>query len=182
MNDNLKATALELPYKGQKLSMIILLPYEKDGLAPLEENLSAENLHAVNELFRMGPVKTVLSLPKFKLEDSFDLGGTLGDLGMSDLFNMAKADLSGIDGKGQLYVSKVVHKAFINVDEEGSEAAAATAVVIQKRSLPRIEVFNADHPFLFFIRENDTGSILFVGRVTRPATPASTDSGDRSEL
>ena len=182
MNRDLKAKALELPYKSNKLSMLILLPDEKDGLATLESQIKAENLNDIEKLFPMGSIKTAVSLPRFKLEDSFSLGDALSALGMSDLFNAATADLSGIDGKGQLFVSKVVHKAFINVDEEGSEAAAATGVIMMLRSLPRIMEFKADHPFLFMIREKNTGSILFLGRMMKPETSAAPASGDKSEL
>lgn len=117
----------------------------------------------------MRNVEVNVNLPRFKLEDSFDLGGTLADMGIRDLFNQNAADLSGLDGSRELFVSKVVHKAFVEVNEEGSEAAAATGVVIMLKSLPRSFNFKADHPFLFFIRENITGAVLFLGKYSRPA-------------
>ena len=117
--------------------------------------------------------KAVIQVPKFKLETSYELTKTLQALGISDLFSR-KADLSKITGDTELYVSKVVHKAFIEVNEEGAEAAAATAVVVRmKRSMPRMEArpfeFIADHPFFFIIFDRGAGLTLFSGRYAKPA-------------
>jgi serpin B len=109
----------------------------------------------------------MVQLPKFKLESSFGLGRTLAGMGMPLAFS-AKADFSGMDGSRDLYIGEVIHKAFVEVNEQGTEAAAATAVVMRALSMP--SQFIADHPFLFLIRENTTGTILFIGRITDPST------------
>jgi len=162
--DNLQI--LELPYIGNDLSMTVLLPKKINGLPELENNLTAENVNKwTNGLINMG---LRIFLPKFKMTSQFKLKDTLKSMGMVDAFNDTKADFSGMDGKKQwLYIGAVIHKAFIDVNEEGSEAAAATAVVMKTRSAVRSEppVFRADHPFVFLIRDNVSGSILFLGRV-----------------
>lgn len=107
-------------------------------------------------------------LPKFKLEETYDLKTPLAELGVLDVFDSGKADLSGMSGARDLHVSKIVHKSFVEVNEEGTEAAAATAGMVMLCSLPMEEDFNADHPFLFFIRHNPTKSILFFGRFASP--------------
>ena len=157
---------LELPYKGGKLSMFILLPSK--SLADLESKLTVDHFNNLEKWFKMRRVKTNVMLPRFKLEQSFSLKETLHAMGIKDLFNLPTADLSGMDGSRDLYVGKVIHKAFINVDEEGSEAAAATAVVVQCRCMPVIMDFHCNRPFLFFIRDNSTKSILFYGKCARP--------------
>jgi serpin B len=159
--------ALRLPYAGGKLSFMVLLPEHPEGIDALENDITVDHVVNCDEKFMMQQKDVIVSLPKFKLEDSFDLGATLSKLGMKDLFSDA-ADLSGITGNKELSVSKVVHKSFIEVNEEGSEAAAATAAVMQVRSLPRTFNFIADHPFLFFIRDDESGSILFMGKYARP--------------
>jgi serpin B len=108
-------------------------------------------------------------LPKFKIEYGMSLTNNLKDMGMKSAFTPDFADFSGMDGTRYLYISDVLHKAFVNVDEEGTEAAAATAVGIHLTSLPPpLPVFRADHPFIFLIRDNSTGSILFMGRISNP--------------
>jgi serpin B len=168
---------LELPYEGKRLSMVILLPSEKDGLPRLEESLSPENLQAW-----LGKRRTVgvhVYLPRFRMTDSFELSGALSSMGMPDLFDVVKADLTGISqAPGGLRISAAIHKAFVEVSEEGTEAAAATAMIATALSAPTAPppppiIFRADHPFLFLIRENETGSILFLGRVVDP-----TDTGE----
>ena len=159
---------LELPYAGNDLSMVVLLPRKVDGLAGLEKGLDAARYAGWTKGLRMREVQ--LALPKFKMTSEFGLNGTLGALGMKDAFT-PKADFSGMDGKKDLYISAVVHKAFVDVNEEGTEAAAATGVAVNMKSvqLPQEPVvFRADHPFLFVIRDNRTGSILFLGRVADP--------------
>ena len=107
-------------------------------------------------------------LPKFKFETQYELKELLSDMGMVDAFELPPADFSGISGHKDLYITKVIHKAIIEVNEEGSEAAAATAVVVGTKAVMHKPVFKADHPFLFMIRHNETGSILFMGRVANP--------------
>jgi len=172
---------LELPYKGDDLSMLVLLPKEKDGLAALEKELTAENLTAWQK--RMYKKEVLVYLPKFKMTSEFSLNDTLKAMGMSDAFDQLKADFSGMDGTKNLYISAVLHKAFVEVNEEGTEAAAATGVVMGLRSMPAPPpVFRADHPFVFIIKDNNTDSILFVGRVTDPTagkeTTETTEAAD----
>ncbi|XP_067134364.1 iripin-2-like [Centruroides vittatus] len=157
--------ALELPYKGEEISMIILLPDKYDELQQLESRIDADELK--NIFSNMYPIKVDIKFPKFKMEDFKELKGSLSNLGMRDAFT-GQADFSGINGKKDLYISSVLHKAVIEVNEEGSEAAAATGIIfLLKSSFPieRIPKFHADHPFLFFIRDRRTDMILFAGRV-----------------
>ena len=157
---------LEMPYKGEKVSMVALLPRKVDGLAALEKNLSAGKLSGW--LGKLRRVKVDTLFPKFKMTSRFDLSGKLQDLGMKKAFR--DADFSGMDGTRELYLSAVFHKAFVEVNEEGTEAAAATGAVVGLRSIRRGPSFRADHPFLFLIRDKATGSILFLGRYARPAS------------
>jgi serine protease inhibitor len=157
---------LELPYVGDALSMVVLLPKEVDGIAELEHDLTAENLEKWTTQLRKQEVS--IFLPKFTMTSQFQLAKTLASMGMPDAFNMS-ADFSGMDGTKDLYISAVIHKAFVAVDEEGTEAAAATGVVVSLKAAPRpATVFRADHPFMFIIRDNVSGSILFIGRVVDP--------------
>lgn len=156
---------LELPYVGGDLSMLVLLPQERDGLPALEAALTVDNLALWTQ--RLYPTKVQVVLPRFKLSGEFDLSETLEAMGMVDAFH-GSADFSGMTGQRDLFISAVVHKAFVDVNEEGTEAAAATAVVMG-RGISLSPVFEADHPFLFLLRENSTGSILFLGRVVDPA-------------
>ncbi|GBN73343.1 Leukocyte elastase inhibitor [Araneus ventricosus] len=153
--------ALELPYKGENVSMLILLPNERDGLQALEESLTPEKLAEVQEW--MHPFKISISLPKFKLEFKEELSGPLQALGANQIFS-AGADFSGMTPSRGVSVSQVLHKAVIEVNEEGSEAAAVTGgAMFRSRILP----FRADHPFLFTIVEKGSRSnmVLFMGRV-----------------
>ena len=166
--ENNKFQMLGLPYVGGNLSMILLLSQKVDGLAELEKTLTVANLQRwIARLFEM---EVEVILPKFQLNSQFRLDETLKSLGMVDAFDPRSANFAGMDGnKAWLYIGAVVHQAFVNVDEEGTEAAAATAVVMKARSAPPpIPTFRADHPFIFLIRDNDTGSILLIGRVAHP--------------
>ncbi|MEK7993058.1 MAG: serpin family protein, partial [Planctomycetota bacterium] len=158
---------LELPYVDRELSMIILLPKEPDGLSKLEEALTAENLS--QWLARLNSREVVVSVPKFKVTTQFSLASVLQSMGMTDAFSDS-ADFSGMDGKKDLFISAVIHKAYVDVNEEGTEAAAATGVTMKLTSFGPSEtpVFLADHPFLFLIRDNKSGGILFIGRVMNP--------------
>jgi serpin B len=161
--------ALDLPYKGGALSMVIFLPKRADGLKDFQRELTPEKLGGW--LGKLAGSQVVITLPKFKVTSTFSLAETLKALGMADAFDMEKADLSGMNGKKDLYIQAVIHKAFVDVNEKGTEAAAATAVVIGLRSAPMPQkkvIFCADHPFLFLIRDRTSGSILFVGRVVNP--------------
>ncbi|XP_031557330.1 leukocyte elastase inhibitor-like [Actinia tenebrosa] len=168
-NEGLKCKMLELPYSDEKISMIILLPDEVDGLSKLEDSLNYSKLDEAIGHLKMAPKEEVeVTLPKFKLSEKFSLKEVLSKMGASDLFNAAKADLTGINKDGQLYVSEVVHKAFVDVNEEGTEAAAATAVRVALMCMPMNPIFFANHPFLFLIRHNESGAILFIGRLANP--------------
>lgn len=161
--------SLELPYKGGRLSMVILLPREKQGVASLEQRLNPDTLN--RWLTQSSDRKVEVSLPKFRATQAFGLRGTLTSLGMVDAFRGGSSDFSGISGGRALYISEVIHKTFVNVDEAGTEAAAATAVVMPGAAPVRpeeIPEFRADHPFVFLIRDRQTGAILFMGRVTEP--------------
>jgi len=153
---------LELPYVGRDLSMVVLLPNEPDWFGVLEDKLTAANL--AQWMNALQETEAVVFLPKFTLTRDFNLKQTLAAMGMTDAFSEG-ADFSGMDGRTNwLYISEVVHKAFVNVNEEGTEAAAATGGWVVAKHSP--EIFRADHPFIFLIRDRDTGSILFLGRVT----------------
>lgn len=161
----------KLPYAGAGLSMLVVLPREKAGLAALEARLTPDVLAAWRAGLAERDVRLVL--PKFKLTwGAFELNGALKALGMLDAFSDTQADFSGMDGRpAWLYIGLVLHKAFVEVNEEGTEAAAATAVVMRARAMrpsPPVE-FRADHPFLFLIQEETTGAILFLGRVADPS-------------
>ncbi len=161
--------ALELPYRGKELSMVVFLPRKTDGLANLERSLTAERM---NEwLNKLQSHKVAVALPKFRMTAEFRLASTLSAMGMSAAFQQGRADLSGIDGSRELSIGDVIHKAFVEVDEKGTEAAAATAVVVRVASaVEQVRTFRADHPFFFMLRDNKTGSILFIGRLVQPST------------
>ena len=155
---------LELPYKGDALSMIVILPKEKD-LAEIEAHLDYETFTAWKENLTQQTVDVVF--PRFTMETEFSLKDVLMALGMRTCFSM-DADFSGMTGHQELFIEKVRHKAFIEVTEEGTEAAAATSVHMALKYAPSMIEFHADHPFLFLIQHKETGTILFMGRMTIP--------------
>ncbi len=162
-------TLFSLPYVGKEISMIILLPRELDGLASVEKQLTGPRLQELLSGLDHAPeTKTVVNLPMFKLDCRLPLTRELAAMGMPSAFQ-GRADFSGISSPRGLFISDVVHQAFVDVSEEGTEAAAAAAVVIAKSAVikppPPLHV---DHPFLFLIRENQSGSVLFMGRVMDP--------------
>ncbi|MBA4387339.1 MAG: serpin family protein [Verrucomicrobia bacterium] len=159
---------LQLGYKGGDMSMVIVLPKNKADLGKIEDKLSNEVLAGWTR--KMGRPEVKIFIPKFKVTSEFSLSGTLAAMGMKDAFDAGKADLSGISkGPDRLFISAVAHKAFVDVNEEGTEAAAATGIMVGTTAMPAEPlIFRADHPFLFVIRENKTGSILFIGRVVDP--------------
>jgi serpin B len=166
--ENADFQAVELPYQSNQLSMVILLPRQVDGCAKLEQQLTSALL--TNALRQMKSEKVDLFVPRFKLESGFDLRSTLTGMGMTDAFS-SKADFSGIDGSRLLYISGVFHKAWGEVNEEGTEAAAATAVGVTAMAIKKPvtpPVFRADHSFIFLIREPRSGSVLFLGRMMQP--------------
>jgi len=159
---------LMLPYRGGAFSMFVLLPRTADGLPELESTLTVENLK--HWLSQLQPHSVDVHLPKFEFERTFNLGGTLLGMGMTDAFDPAVADLSGMNGKRDLFIQHAIHKAWVEVYEEGTKAAAATTISIacSAASHPPPATFRADHPFLFTIVEMRTKSILFIGRMTDP--------------
>lgn len=161
---------LELPYQGEDLSTVILLPHDTYGLAKLEENLTHERLQqALASVSRAHPEKVEVSLPRFKLTEQFKLNDILANMGATDMFDEFKADFSGMTpGPEKIHVSNVIHKAFVEVNEKGTEAAAATAVVMMvPTGFMRNTIFCVDHPFLFMICHKKSSAILFMGRVVK---------------
>ena len=157
---------LELPYAGDDFSMILVLPQKRDGLPALEADFSAEKFWMWENNLD-GHWEVQLRLPKFEFSVSLKLIPILAGMGMRDVFDQSRANFAGMDGSETgLYIAAAVHQAFVSVDEEGTEAAAATGLVAGIRSEP--PSFYVDHPFMFLIRDNRIGSILFIGRVTDP--------------
>jgi len=162
-------SAIELPYEGNDLSMIIFLPKEVDGLVDLEQSLTDDSVkNWLDELSKSYKQEIFVNLPKFKTTCEFQLAKVLAEIGMPSAFSLPPANFSGMTGRKDLFISKVIHKAFVDVNEEGTEAAAATAVVMKESAIGRPLTFRADHPFVFLIRESQTGSILFIGRIIDP--------------
>ncbi|MCL2641570.1 MAG: serpin family protein [Phycisphaerales bacterium] len=157
---------LEMPYLGHALSMVVVLPREV-GFEGVK--LTVENLKRWQK--ELQPTNVAVTFPRFTFSSSFSLKKTLPAMGMVDAFDGEKADFSGMTTGGRLAISDVIHKAFVAVDEEGTEAAAATAVMMSRTAAPMREpkVFRADRPFIFLIRHNATKEILFMGRVSRPS-------------
>jgi len=154
---------LEMPYKGDRLSMVVALP--KENMDSMDISQDAYDKWTNGLTTRQVKVY----FPKFKFETKYFMANTLAKMGMPTAFSMA-ADFSGMTGNDELFISSVIHQTFVEVDEKGTEAAAATAVIMDLKSAgPReVPVFKADHPFLFFIRDKETGTILFMGRVEDP--------------
>lgn len=159
--------AIDLPYAGDTASMTILLPAD-GNFESFDSNLDSATLDSI--LAAMQPTSVNLSLPKFSFTRDFGLADQLVGLGMSDAFDPNLADFSGMTGERDLFISDVIHKAFVAVDEEGTEAAAATAVIMETASARISEIiFTADRSFIFLIRDTISGQILFMGRVVNPA-------------
>lgn len=170
--DNSDLQMLSMPYEhttGKALSMVILLPRE-DSLTTTEASLNTDTLSALKQ--SATPRRVMVYFPKYTLDTKYSLPDTLGAMGMPTAFT-GNADFSGMDGTKDLLISDVIHQAFVDVNEEGTEAAAATAVVMKLAAAPAnpepVPVFRADHPFIFLIQDDETGSILFMGRVVNPA-------------
>lgn len=161
---------LEMPYKGKELSMLIFLPNEMEdsstGLEKMEKELTYDNFVEWTRPDMMDEIEVQVGLPRFKMEEKYDMKEVLMSMGMVDAFTMS--DFSGMSPANNLVLSKVIHKAFVEVNEEGTEAAAASGAVMMLRCALRPVSFIADHPFLFFIRHNPSMSILFAGRYCSP--------------
>jgi serpin B len=159
--------AIDLPYAGWQLSMLILLP-DEGKFGDIEARLDSGLIEATGAALQSGQV--LLTLPKFKFEWSRSMADGLKALGMRDAFDSAAADFSGIDGARDLFISEVIHKAYVAVDEAGTEAAAATVIVMPASAIPSPPIeFTVNRPFFFLIRDNPTGTVLFVGKVVNPA-------------
>lgn len=156
---------LELPYKGETISVLILLPTE--NLAAIEPFLTAEKLQEWKSQMQDTKLDAIY-LPKFEFDTKYSMENTLSALGMPTAFNQDLADFSGMTTSERLFISQVIHQAYVKVDEKGTEAAAATAIMVAGSSAGPRNIFMADHPFIFIIQERDTGNILFLGRVVDP--------------
>ncbi|XP_012860246.1 serpin B12 isoform X2 [Echinops telfairi] len=168
----LQAQILEMRYIKGKLSMFILLPSASSdnlkGLEELESKMTYDKIMTWTSSEHMSEEQVVVSFPQLALEDSYNLNSILQDMGIVDIFDESKADLSGISSSPNVFLSKIVHKTFLEVDEDGTQAAAASGAVVATRSKTSYETFNANRPFLFFIRHNKTQTLLFYGRVCSP--------------
>ncbi len=166
-NNNLQM--LEMDYLGNDLSMLVILP--KDNINNLQSSINLQNLESWKK--EMNPEEVQVSFPRFKFETKYLMADDLKEMGMPTAFS-GLADFSGMDGAKDLYIGQVIHQAFVNVSESGTEAAAATAVVMRAMSAepgapsPPPKIFNANHPFIFLIQEKSTGTILFMGKVENP--------------
>jgi len=157
---------LELPYVGNDLSMIIILPKE-NNISIAESAINAENLSDwMNDL---NEIEIDVEIPKFKFEKKYSLNNLLKEMGILDAFLPGIANFSGMDGTKYLFISEALHQSYVEVNEEGTEAAAATAIVMTTSYVPDQKEFIADHPFIFLIQHKETGAILFMGRVMNPA-------------
>ena len=156
---------VELPYDGRELSMLVLLP-QTGQFELFEESLNAQRVDDIVK--NLNTREVVLTMPKFEFESSFSLKKALSAMGMPIAFS-AGADFSGMTGNPDLFIGEVLHKAFVSVDEAGTEAAAATAVIMELTAMPGepVEV-TIDRPFIFLIRDIESGTILFIGRVVNP--------------
>ncbi|XP_077876569.1 serpin B6 isoform X1 [Ictidomys tridecemlineatus] len=159
---------LVLPYVSEELSMIIMLPDEHIDLKTVEKELTYEKYIEWTSPDKMYKKEVEVFLPRFKLQENYDLEEVLRSLGMTDAFDEARADFSGMSSTRDLHLSKVVHKSFVEVNEEGTEAVAATGTIMRMRCVGFTVRFCADHPFLFFIQHSRTRGILFCGRVSSP--------------
>uniref|UniRef100_A0A8C5T0H9 Leukocyte elastase inhibitor n=1 Tax=Malurus cyaneus samueli TaxID=2593467 RepID=A0A8C5T0H9_9PASS len=167
----MKFRIIELPYVENELSMFILLPDDisdsTTGLELVERELTYEKLTKWTKSDNMMKAEVDLYLPKLKLEENYDLKSTLSSMGIQNAFDPGQADFTGMSAKKDLFISKVIHKAFVDVNEEGTEAAAATGIFMMRSRVPTM-TFKADHPFIFFIRHNKSQTILFFGRLCSP--------------
>ena len=160
---------LTLPYFGETTSMVIVLPEARDGLAGIERDLTPQKIAFwLERLDAAGKTEVALALPRFKATGSLDLGRQLKALGMPAAFDSTAADFSGMTGDRSLFLSNVIHKAVVEVNEDGTVAAAASGTVYLAASMAQALPVAVDHPFLFLIRDNATGAVLFLGRIIDP--------------
>ena len=165
-------SVLDMPYKGCDIAMTIFLPVDPAGVSDFESTLSVDEIEGC--VTRLEMRKVIVAIPKARMTQEFSLADTLAAMGMKTAFSDG-ADFSGMDGKKDLSISAVLHKSFVDIDERGTEAAAATGVVVGVTSMPVAEEpkrFIADHPFVFLIRDTKTGAIIFIGRMMDPKQPS----------
>ncbi|KAJ9580160.1 hypothetical protein L9F63_004177 [Diploptera punctata] len=176
---SLKAHAVELPYEGDKFSLMLLLPTTPLGIAQLVRDLTHISLH--NIVSALQPTELLISLPRFKIDYNTDLLHKLNELGIQEIFT-PNANLSGIVqwANDDLHISNVLHKGVIDVNEEGTEAAAATGTIVVPLMGTALPKLNFNHPFLFFLRNTESGDILFAGRLSQPDEVKSTEVGNRN--
>jgi len=163
------AQILEMMYAGNEVSMVVVLPKKADGLGNVEKTVDAKWLDAMPG--RLASKEVQVAFPKFKMRAEFELSKVLAKMGMPLAFS-DKADFSGMTSEAKLMIDQVIHQAYVDVNEEGTEAAAATAVTMRLMAIRQPEkpvVFRADHPFMFMIRDTRSGAILFMGKVVNPA-------------
>ncbi|MEO0267764.1 MAG: serpin family protein, partial [candidate division WOR-3 bacterium] len=153
------------PYDGEEVSMFIFLPKSLD-INSINEYLNYEKFKEIKENIRREEVD--IYIPKFKMETKYLLNNVLYEMGIKDAFSEIDADFSGISGKKELFISNVYHKAYIEVNEEGTEAAAATGIVVEITAVRFRKIFKADHPFVFLIYDKKLENILFLGRIVNP--------------
>ena len=171
--ENEQVKVLELPYAGERLSMLVILPQRGVDLAKIEPALNAESINAWADALE--EQKVGMSLPQWTMTQRVDLAKILQKMGMKLPFT-GGADFSGMNGRtNDLFIGKVIHKAFIEVNEQGSEAAAATAVIMKRTAMPQHAQFHANRPFIHLIRDRETGAILFMGRIADPTDDGSAD-------
>lgn len=163
--EDIKFQAIELPYTDSDFSMIIFLPTENTTLSEYESGLTYENIK--NTIHGMSPQEIIVSIPKFKLSEGYRLKKILIEMGMPDAFSL-NADFTGLSPKNDLKITDVFHQAFVEVNEEGTEAAAATAMVVGVKAIGRDKFFMANHPFMFIILDRKTNTFLFMGKVYNP--------------
>ena len=171
--EDTKIQAIEIPYTDNKASMVIFLPNATTGIAGFGKSFDYDYYQDIIESLQFTDVQ--LSMPKFRMDFKLELADTLSKMGMPIAFAPDGADFSGMTGNRDLCISKVIHQAYVDVDEKGTEAAAATAVAMICTMAPqpsKPKIFNADHPFVFLIKDNTTGSILFMGKILKPDAPA----------
>ena len=171
--NQLDAMALEIPYDGHRLTMMFILPNQKNGLKKLEEEFENVDLSLIARTKMTRFEKEVsIAIPKFKVESSLNLKDSLQRIGLKHMFDVKQADFSGMTDTKELFVSEVIQKAFIEVTEEGTEASAATATNFQQKSSfnnKNTPEFICDHPFVFMLKDNLTRMILFTGKITNPS-------------
>ncbi|XP_014309926.1 serpin B13 isoform X1 [Myotis lucifugus] len=165
---DLQAQILGIPYKNSDLSMFVLLPNDIDGLEKIINEVSPEKLVEWTNPGQMKERTVDLHLPRFEVEDSYNLEAALGAMGLGDAFSELEADYSGMSPRSGLHAQKFLHGSFVVVTEEGTEAAASTGMGFVVTSVPSYETFHCNHPFLFFIRHNESNSVLFFGKFSSP--------------